>query len=288
MRLLHLKTRQKIALAGAAAALICAARKATGRGSIVRARRSGLQWQLDLREGIDLAIYLFGQFERSTFRSYRRHVRAGAIAVDIGANIGAHTLPLARLVGQNGRVLAFEPTDFAHAKLRTNIALNHEISARISTEQMMLTATDSEPMPTSLPSSWPLFDTASGDAVHGGVSKSTAGARAGTLDSYLAARRIDRIDFIKLDVDGHECAVLDGAARTLARDMPAIAFELAPHALASHGWSAPELLSRLLDVGYVVMREGDDRPLANAAALISTIPHGASVNMFAIRRHGGS
>jgi FkbM family methyltransferase len=281
MRLLRLKTLHKIALASAASTLICATRKALGRDPVTYARRSGLQWRLDLREGIDLAIYLFGQFERSTFQRYRRHLRPGAVAVDIGANIGAHTLPLAMLVGPSGRVLAFEPTVYAHAKLCANIALNSDLSTRIAAEQMMLTATESESAPPSLPSSWPLVHAVSRDEVHGGVPKSTVGARAGSLDSYLATRGIERVDFIKLDVDGYECTVLDGSAKTLARDRPILAFELAPDTLAGSGQSALGLLSRLFDLGYMVTPEDKDEPLHNASAFVSSIPRGASLNMFA-------
>jgi FkbM family methyltransferase len=51
-------------------------------------------------------------------------VKPGNAVLDIGRNIGAHTLPLAHLVGPHGRVIAFEPTAYAIRKMRANIALN--------------------------------------------------------------------------------------------------------------------------------------------------------------------
>lgn len=288
MRLLRLKTRHKIALAGMASTLICCARWIAGRGPVVQVRRSGLQWQLDLREGIDLSIYLLGRFEWSTFRCYRRHLKPGTVAIDIGANIGAHTLPLATLVGPNGQVLAFEPTAYAYTKLRRNISLNPSVSDRVVPEQMVLTATDGETPPPSLPSSWPLSYEPTRNALHGGVSKGTAGARAGTLDTYLEEHRIGPVGFIKLDVDGHEFAVLDGASRTLTRDMPAISFEFAPSPASEPGRSALDLVARLLDLGYSVTREDDDRPMTSSAALAAVVPPGKSINLFALRRQQGA
>src|SRR4051812_4172311 len=77
--------------------------------------RDGIAYELDLSQGIDFAIYLGGIFERDTARALARLVEPSSLVLDIGANIGAHTLRLAKLVGPHGRVLAFEPTDFAFA-----------------------------------------------------------------------------------------------------------------------------------------------------------------------------
>ena len=71
-------------------------------------------------------------------QTYQRIVRRGDIVLDIGANIGAHTLHLAQAVGAAGKVWAIEPTDYAMAKLKANIALNPGLAARIVCCQLML------------------------------------------------------------------------------------------------------------------------------------------------------
>lgn len=128
----RLRTRQKIALATLAASAVRTARRMTGRGVTVTVLRDGFTWDLDLREGIDFAIYLLGRFEASTTRAYEGIVRPGDTVLDIGANIGAHTLPLARLVGPAGRVVAFEPTRYAHDKLLINLSLNAPLQERVT------------------------------------------------------------------------------------------------------------------------------------------------------------
>ena len=59
-----------------------------------------------------------GQYEPENLRAYRRVVQPGFVVLDIGANIGSHTLPLAQMVGPSGRVYSFEPTDYAFGKQR--------------------------------------------------------------------------------------------------------------------------------------------------------------------------
>ena len=113
-----LTTKTKISLASLAYAFIAAGRAMARKDDRAVVRRRGLLWNLDLSEGIDFSIYLLGAFERSTVVTLERLVKPGDVVLDIGANIGAHTLGVARSVGAAGRVYAFEPTDFAFDKLK--------------------------------------------------------------------------------------------------------------------------------------------------------------------------
>ena len=101
--------------------------------------RNEIKWFLDLEEGIDFAIFLTGKFEIDTSSYFKSIINKGDIIFDIGANIGAHTLPMAKLVGANGIVHAFEPTKFAYDKLEKNISLNPNLNNRIIVNQIMLT-----------------------------------------------------------------------------------------------------------------------------------------------------
>lgn len=201
---LLLSTAQKIGLAKLVSRSVLLCRKAMGKPPEAEFRRSGIRWRLDLREGIDFSIYLLGSFEPSTVRAYRAIVKPGQIVLDIGANVGAHALPLAELVGERGRVIAFEPTAFAAQKLAANAALNPGLAARISLCQVMLVADGSQPLPAAVFSSWPLVAAQAVHEKHGGRLMHTTGARAAPLDAMVAELRLSRVDFIKLDVDGHE------------------------------------------------------------------------------------
>ena len=92
------------------------ARRLVGRSQTAHVKRKGIEWLLDLNEGIDLAIYLH-VYQSVPKRVRDRWIKPGSLVVDIGANIGAFSLPIANDVGEGGCVVAVEPTDYAYAKL---------------------------------------------------------------------------------------------------------------------------------------------------------------------------
>jgi FkbM family methyltransferase len=252
------------------------------RNDQVIATRGGLRWQLDLTEGIDLAIYL-GAFERSTVNTYTRLIRPGDIVLDIGANIGAHTLQLAKCVGPSGHVYAFEPT-WAFKKLNTNIALNPEIAPRITAVQAMVSSSDGSELAPAIYSSWPLVETTGLHELHLGRLQSTAGARVVTMDTYLTEAGIERIDLVKLDVDGFECDVLEGWTM-LRRWRPRILMELAPYVLAEHGRTLEQLIALLRNADYrLFMEDGAALPMV-ATELERMISPGAGINILAVPSH---
>lgn len=279
-----LSTKRKIRLARTAARLVTGMRRSFGAGEVAEVRRNGLNWRLELGEGIDFAIYLLGRFERDTQRQYERLLRPGDVALDIGANIGAHTLPISRLVGKTGCVHAFEPTAFAFAKLQANIACNADLAERIKVRQILLCDGGGDTPPTALAASWPLGIRLGGHPVHGGHDMTTAGATAETLDSYAVREEIERIDFIKLDVDGNECQVLRGGQSTLRRFRPPIILELAPYVFSGGQNSFETFINLLRDTGYRLMRSpgGADLP-QDAVALARYIADGASINAWAMQ-----
>lgn len=276
-----LSTRTKIALATVIHRLVCALRRIAGLGPSVEVRRSGLRWALDLDEGIDFSIWLLGAFERRTIAAYSKLVRPGMTILDIGANIGAHTLPLARLAGPSGAVIAIEATAWASSRLRANVALNPDLASRVSVRQAMLVDRADGLVPDSLYASWPLR---AGDVhpIFRGQAKSTSGAQAFMLDTLLERDGISRVDFVKLDVDGHECAVLRGGLGMFKRDRPSMVLELAPAVLEEPGNDLAELVALLADCGYLLSEIGSRRPLPmDAVALEKLIPKNGGINAVA-------
>ncbi len=277
---LVLTTRTKIAGARLIQGPIVGVLRFMSSTSVVQARRGGVNWELDLDEGIDFSIWLLGAFERETVRAYSRLIGEGMVVLDIGANIGAHTLPLARRVGASGRVIAFEPTDWAMAKLKRNISLNPDLATRIVCRQTMLVDSDTRALPAALPASWPLDG---GSDVHPklrGRDKSTRFADAATLDSCIRDLSLTRIDFIKLDVDGHETMALRGAVETLSRFRPDIITELSPYILSERGSSLEEFISLLNGLGYRIFDLADEAPVPRRAdAVADMIPDGGGINV---------
>lgn len=277
-----LKTKQKIALAGALWYVIRLGYRLFHVSPQGLYRRARLTWNLDLEEGIDFAIFLFGHFEPGTVRFYQERIRPGDVILDIGANVGAHTLPLAQCVSPSGRVHAFEPTDFAFRKLLVNVSLNPDLTELIVANHMFLSANDGQHAPAAIYSSWPLLTTTE-DAhpKHLGQLKATSGATTQTLDRYCLERGIDRVDWIKLDVDGNEFTVLQGAGQLLSSFKPKLLMELSPYVSEEAGHSFADFMNYLFSFGYTVydLRNNDPLP-SDPAKLEALVGDGASINVY--------
>lgn len=243
-------TREKMAIARALQLPLLAARRLSGRGPEVDTRRRGIAWRLDLREGIDFSIWLRGRFEPSTIAAYRRELKPPATVIDVGANMGSHTLEFARAVGPQGRVLACEPTAHVFARLLANLEANPDLRPRVHADQVMLMAAPDAPLPPKLVSSWPLGTDPERDRTSWGRPYPTTGARVSTMDQWVAEQNVDRVDLVKIDVEGNECAVLDGASDVLSRDRPVFVCEVFPAALVAAGRTVDELLERFDLAGY--------------------------------------
>jgi FkbM family methyltransferase len=210
-----MKTIHKIAGARAIYHAVHAGRGLFGRADKAIFVRDGVTYDLDLSQGIDFAIFLGNAYERQTKAALRQLVLPASLVLDIGANIGAHTLPLAQLVGPTGRVMAFEPTEFAFRKLSRNLSLNPLLAARVEAYHCFLTTGDGTTVPNAIYSSWPLAVEAGLHAKHLGREMRTESAQARSLDSVLSEHADRRVQLVKLDVDGFECDVLQGATAML-------------------------------------------------------------------------
>lgn len=152
-----IKASTKIAVASVLCRYLLSLRWLAGLGPEVDVTRDGIRWHLDLTEGIDLAIYLVGRFEPRTVHVFRCLIREGDVVINIGANISANTMELARCVGPRGRVIAFEPTLFALERLKQNLESNPELSRSVTPEQAALGDDSANSKTSAFYSSWPLL-----------------------------------------------------------------------------------------------------------------------------------
>jgi FkbM family methyltransferase len=184
-------------------------------------------------------------------------MRPGDIVVDIGANIGVHSLPMARRAGQIGAtVFAFEAAPDTADRLESN-AIRNEV--RLEVVRRALGATFGRAT-LSAAASWDPSDT--GVRSLFGDGPSVCEVQVVTFDSWAEERRLSRLDLVKVDVEGAEMAVLQGMEGSLARLRPRlIVVEVVPDHLRRAG-SSPEALAAFFEgLGYV-----SDGPSVSAVA----------------------
>ncbi|MCG8306331.1 MAG: FkbM family methyltransferase [Cytophagales bacterium] len=189
--------------------------------------RNGLKFEVDIREGLDLSLFLFGNFQKHVTENRFISIPNDAVIVDVGANVGIMSLHFAKRV-PNGKVYAFEPTHYAFQKLKRNIELNPSIAKIVQTVQVFISCKEKRGSSLQAFSSWKIDKSVGSDQhlVHGGEVMPSDGVPAITLDDFVKQNNIDRLDFIKIDTDGHEFDVLSGSKATIEKLKPQIIFEL--------------------------------------------------------------
>ncbi|MCP4215377.1 MAG: FkbM family methyltransferase [bacterium] len=187
--------------------------------------RGGISYEVDLSEGIDLSLFLFGGFQNHIFDNTHIQLPPDGVALDVGANIGAMTLPLAKRMPQ-GSIYAFEPTDYAYAKLLHNISLNPAINKNITVTQTFLGEKSSQEHDMKAYSSWKV-DKKRSDThpLHGGAVRQADKIGVLAIDDFCRDLGVERLDLIKIDTDGFEYGILKGATGSIAKFRPTIIFE---------------------------------------------------------------
>jgi FkbM family methyltransferase len=200
----------------------------------VKRCRQGLLMYNVADEFVGRSLHLYGEFSEGEGDAFRQLIAPGQVVLDVGANIGAHTLCFAKLVGPEGAVLAFEPQRIVYQMLCGNIALN--ALTNVFANHLALgreAGTVLVPQPDyALPGNF------------GGIALGSFAS--GERVSVVALDSLDlpRCDFVKIDVEGMERDVLEGAARTIERFQPTLYVE------NDRADRSPALIEYLLGMGY--------------------------------------
>jgi FkbM family methyltransferase len=188
--------------------------------------------------------FLLGTYERGTVRAVRELLRPGMVAIDVGAHAGYYTLLFSRLVGEAGRVLAFEPHPVTFAVLARNTQRRGLDNVRLFPSAVSDREGPARLWQTELSIGHSLLPGKTGavDALP---------VTATTLDAVSRAEGIERADLVKVDVEGGEAEVLAGMAELSARSPRlAVILEYKPEILRARGEDLPALVSRLAAHGF--------------------------------------
>jgi FkbM family methyltransferase len=220
-----------------------------------------------------------GNYEVGETLLCERLVGDGMTVFDVGANIGIYSLLLARLVGHEGTVHAFEPEPRNFDRLMTNLTLNG--AANVVANRLAVYSESGEV-------TLNLFDPSLGSWHSLGTPKladpdhprrtveprESIAVEAVSLDDYARSREIVHVDFLKIDVEGAEPAVLEGAADLFERQaVGLVQFEISipqSQALGHDGSGIFEFLRRRRFVCRRILPDGS----LGATAVGANDPYG--------------
>jgi len=191
-----------------------------------------------------------GVWEQEQVDLFHRLVRPGECVLDVGANIGHHSVVLSKLVGETGRVIAFEPQMQMFNLLNANLVLNRcrnvlpfkaAVGERASKLRMAPISYDDFQPFGSLGIDHEIADSGRGESID-----------VVCLDDFIPSLHLgdSRCSFIKVDVQSFELYVLKGARRLLENEQPSIGFEVAPYWMRRAGYDWRDITSLLESLGY--------------------------------------
>jgi len=206
----------------------------------------GGRMALDLNASLEYTLFFRGCHEPEIGSLIRRSAPEGGTCLDVGANVGAHTLVMARAVGPKGRVVALEPHPEIAERLRRNLALND--LGQVEVVQAALWDSDGRKT---------LHGFARG-AFQQGISSLVAEEGAGeslevatvTAKTLQSAHGLSRCDLVKIDAEGAEPAILRELDPLIERSRPCLIFEIRRASWEKQGEDLGRVLRRLRELDY--------------------------------------
>lgn len=233
--------------------------------------RNGLNWSLNPSDFEHENLFWLGGMDRWDIFHLQSLLSSGSVFYDIGANFGYYSLMLAHSLNGDCSIRSFEPNPKTYQRLRTNIQLNH-LQEVVKTFPIALS--DSNGTGT-------LIERADNSGASRLGNDSTGiSVDVRTLDSFCNEKSEERLDAVKIDVEGYEVRVLHGAHQTISKFKPAIVIEFWTPGLKRAEATVDDIADVLGEMGYelFIPMRGNLQPLRE-------LPRGDDpVNVFAFHK----
>lgn len=181
------------------------------------------------------SLALYGEYCEAESAIFDQLCRPGDMIIEAGANIGSHTVHLAKLVGPQGRVLALEPQRVVFQTLCANIALNgltnvlaHQVAVGEQNSTVIMPEVNYQ-------------EEGNFGGISVNMSETGEPVRLMPLDSFI---KLPRLKLIKIDVEGYERKVLEGAEKTIRQHRPFLYLE------NDRKEKSEGLIRKIFDLGY--------------------------------------
>jgi FkbM family methyltransferase len=209
--------------------------------------------KLELRDLTQQQIF-FGLYENVITELFKKILKPEDVFFDIGANVGYYSFIASQLIGNSGRVHAFEPIVDNVSMLMMNIQANAITNiivnqVAVGAKSGILTLYTENGKPEN--SGW-------ASVVQAGRRNTNVNVEVISLDDYLLSRNIEHIRLIKMDIEGSEQSALHGGSHLFSReDAPDIICEVNPFLLNLLKQDSRAITKALVDFGYFLYKIDD-------------------------------
>ncbi len=225
-----------------------------------KCKRDNVNFYIDISDYMQW--YLYANIKDDSWLHVYTNTKKNSelIIIDIGANIGAFSMKLARKCldkNQKFIIYAFEPNKLIFNLLKNNLSLNKLIAKNIFPFQIAMGDKNKKVN----------FINKQENSGGSKVLKNEKGLESNietvqlqqiSLDYFVEKNEIDHVDIIKIDVEGYEPIVLDGCINTIKKFKPLLYIEITPLWFENIGRSSFELLNLLKSMGYLIFLDDDN------------------------------
>lgn len=202
---------------------------------------------LDPVSYVDSMILKNNVWEKESMDIVQMLVKTGDTVLDVGANFGYYSVMCSKLVGANGQVISSEPTAYFRERFTHHISKNNCSNITL----LPFGFSDKEnTLEIKIDASTATMHMPEQDAY-----LKTEQIKLVTLDSYIKDNKVDKLDFIKVDIDGHEPKFLNGAEQTISKFKPYILLEINPLNYYLAGVTIWDFYEQIKDYGYRIFEE---------------------------------
>jgi FkbM family methyltransferase len=224
----------------------------------------GLKVRVYPNDDLSRAVYISGLYEPSTLLVLQRALQPGATFIDVGAHAGLFSMLASRWVAPEGHVYAFEPSEREYGRLLDHLALNQ--LTNVTAVRRALGGHEGPVRLRVAPFPNAGHNTLRSSFAYPDVrTERIESVGATTLDQFVQAHGLQRVDAIKMDIEGSEWAALSGCQEVLDRLRPVLIVEMSSKALAGFRSASTDITDLLVLARYALYRIGRTAELIRLA-----------------------
>ena len=181
---------------------------------------NGFQLTLHIDDWIQENIYFLGAYEKAELKAVSGILRPGDVFLDLGANLGLYSLHASRIVGESGKVISFEPFSTNFNALKEHVAMNQLSNVQL---EKLAVGKESGMITLYLNESEGNLGMVTASYIENAIKEEV---KIVSIDAYRKEKKLQKVDFIKIDIEGFEYPTLLGMENTLNAYLPSILIEI--------------------------------------------------------------